>query len=58
MLLSLGENSRNPIEIETPEGGLCVPYLKDILNQAKLFIQPLESDICNEDTKPFISIEV
>ena len=41
-LLRLGENSRNLIEIETPEGGLSVTYLKDILNQAKLFVRPLQ----------------
>lgn len=57
-LLRLGENSRSLIEIETPEGGLTVPYLKDILNQAKLFVRPLQCDISEDDMRPFISKEV
>lgn len=53
-LLRLGANSRSLVEIETPDGGLTVPYLKDILNQAKLFIIPLQTDITDEVMKPFI----
>lgn len=57
-LLRLGENSRSLVEIETPESGLTVPYLKDILNQAKLYIRPLQIDITDEAMKPYRAVEV
>ena len=57
-LLRLSDNSRNLIEIATPDGGMSVPYLKDILNQAKLYIRPLQCDISEEDVKPFILSKV
>ena len=41
MLLRLNDNSHDLIEIEFPAKGMTVPYLKDILNQAKLFIRPM-----------------
>ena len=44
-LLRLAENSRDLVEIETPGGGFTVPYLKDIVRQAKLYIRPLQCDI-------------
>lgn len=40
-LVRLSDSSRNLIEIGTPDGGLSVPYLKDILDEAKLYIRPL-----------------
>ena len=48
-LLRLAENSHNMVEIEGPDGGMTVSFLKDILNQAKLYIRPLQKDIaCTE----------
>ena len=44
-LCRLSDNSVNLIEIEHPAKGLSVAYLKDILNQAKLYIRPLQCDI-------------
>lgn len=44
-LLRLNDNSHDLIEIEFPSKGMTVPYLKDILNQAKLFIRPLQKNI-------------
>ena len=44
-LCRLSDNSHSLIEIDYPAKGLSVPYLKDILNQAKLYIRPLQSDI-------------
>ena len=57
-LLRLGENSRALVEIEGPDSGLTARYLKDILNQAKLYIRPLQSDITEEDMKPYRVPEV
>ena len=37
-LLCLSENSRELVVIETQGGGLTVPYLRDIVQQAKLYI--------------------
>ena len=54
----LGENSRALVEIKGPDSGLTVRYLKDILNQAKLYIRPLQSDISEEDMKPYRASEV
>ena len=52
-LLRLAENSHSLVEIVGPEGGLTVPYLKDILNQAKLYIRPLQKDIQEEDMETY-----
>ena len=41
------------VEIEGPDSGMTVSYLKDILNQAKLYIRPLQKDISEEDMKPY-----
>ena len=49
-LLRLGGGSKGLIEIEGPDGGITVSYLKHILNQAKLYIRPLQCDI-SEDIK-------
>lgn len=54
-LLRLGENSHGLLEIEGPESGITVPFLKDVLNQAKLYIRPLQCDITEEAMKPFVS---
>jgi len=45
-LLRLSDSSSmDLIEIEHPAKGMSVRYLKDILNQAKLYIRPLQCDI-------------
>jgi len=54
-LLRLAENSRKLVVIETPDGGLTVPYLKDIVRQAKLYIRPLQCEILSDDVKPTIT---
>ena len=54
-LLRLAENSPKLVEIETPDGGLTVPYLKDIVRQAKLYIRPLQCEILSDDIKPTIT---
>ena len=54
-LLRLGENSHNLVEIEGPISGLTVPFLKDVLNHAKLYVRPLQSDITESDMTPYIS---
>ena len=36
------------MEVESPDSGLTVPSLKDILNQAKLYIISLKSYITDE----------
>ena len=46
-LLRLSGGS-NLAEIESPDVGITVPYLKDIVHQAKLFITPLQCDITDE----------
>ncbi len=51
-LLRCSDSSRILVEIETPEGGLTIPYLKDIVRQAKLYIRPLQCDIQASDVKP------
>ncbi len=57
-LLRLGSGSKALVEIEGPESGITVPYLKDILNQAKLYIRPLQSDISEEDVDNYITLKV
>ncbi len=49
--LRLGAGSKGLIEIEGPDTGITVPYSKDILNQAKLYVRPLQCDICDHDVK-------
>ena len=50
-LLRLAENSHTMVEIEGTDSGTSVHFLKDILNQAKLYIRPLQKDITQEDVK-------
>ena len=50
-LLRLAESSHTMVEIEGPDSGTSVHFLKDILNQAKLYIRPLQKDITQEDVK-------
>ena len=57
-LLRLGSGSKSLVEIEGPQTGITVPYLKDILNQAKLYIRPLQSDICEDDVDPYMGFKV
>lgn len=51
-LLRLAENSDSMVEIEGPDSGMTVSYFKDILNQAKLYIRPLQRSI-EEEMKPY-----
>ena len=37
-LMRVSENSRDLVAIEGPDGGVTVPFLKDILRQAKLYV--------------------
>ena len=57
-LLRLGSGSRSLMEIEGSESGVTVSYLKDILNQAKLYIRPLQCDITVEDMQPYLEHSV
>ena len=57
-LLRLGGGSKSLVEIEGPESGITVPYLRDILNQAKLYVRPLQCDISEEDVKEFLDPSV
>ena len=50
-LLWLAEYSHSMVEIDGPDCGITVPYIRDILNQAKLYIRPLEKDITEEDVQ-------
>ena len=51
-LLRLAENSHDLVEIEEPLDALIdVEYLKNILNNATLYIRPLQRDICSDDMK-------
>ena len=54
-LLRLAKNSHKLEEIETANGGLTVPYLKDIVRQAKLYIRPLQCEIEGDDVKPTVT---
>lgn len=44
-LMRVSENSRSLVAIEGPSGGVDVPFLRDILRQAKLYIRPLQCDL-------------
>ena len=58
-LLRLAENSHGLIEIESPlTGHISVKFLKAILNNATLYVRPLQRDICCEDMQQFYSVEV
>lgn len=57
-LLQLASNSHNFIEIDSPEGGTTVPFLRDVLNQAKLYIRPLQHTIDEEDMKKYSTCKV
>ena len=57
-LLRLGDNSHTMVEIDGPDGGISVHFLKGILNQAKLYIRPLQKDITDELMKPHLTAEV
>ena len=56
-IVDVAENSHSMGEIEGPDSGMTVSYLKDILDQAKLYIRPLQRDI-KEDMKPYSIPEV
>lgn len=49
--MRVSENSRDLVGIEGPDGGVTVPFLKDILRQAKLYVRPLQCDIPEEKLK-------
>ena len=57
-LLRIRENSHSMVEIEGPEHRPTVPYLKYILQQAKLYIRPLQKDITEEDMRSYSTIKV
>ena len=58
-LLRLAENSHNLVEIEDPLDVLIdVEYLKNILNNATLYIRPLQRDISPDDMKQLTLTEV
>lgn len=57
-LLRLSENSHSMVEIEGPDGGVTVHFLKDVLNQAKMYIRPLQKDITIHDMRPYLNTEV
>ena len=50
-LMGVSENSRDPVGIKGPDGGITVPFQRDILRQAKLYIRPLQCDIPDEKLK-------
>ena len=50
-LMGVSENSRDLVAIEGPDGGVTVPFHKDILRQAKLYIRPLQCDIPDKKLK-------
>lgn len=52
-LMRLAENSRVLIRIDAPSGGRTIPFLQDILRQAKLFLRPLQVDISLEEAKKY-----
>ncbi|XP_062514725.1 uncharacterized protein LOC134190287 [Corticium candelabrum] len=52
-LLCLAENSHHMVEIEEPDSGMTVPFLKDVVNQAKLYIRPLQREITKENMKKY-----
>ena len=49
--MGVSENSRDLVAIEGPDGGVTVPFHKDILRQAKLYIRPLQYDIPDKKLK-------
>ena len=58
-LLRLAENSHDLVEIEEPLDALIdVEYLKNILNNATLYVRPLQRDICPDDMKQIMLTEV
>ena len=52
-LLRLAEKSHSMVDLEGSDSRMTISYLKDILNQAKLYIRPLQKDITEEDMKPY-----
>jgi hypothetical protein len=50
-LLRTGENMKDLLELDSPDGGIDVNYLRNILRQAKLYIRPLQCDIPVDDMK-------
>ena len=49
--MKLAENSRELVSIDGPDGGMTIPFLKDILRQAKLYVRPLQMDITVKEAK-------
>ena len=52
--MRVSENSRSLVAIEGPTGGVDVPFLKDILRQAKLYVRPLQCDVPEKHLKMLI----
>jgi hypothetical protein len=53
-LMRVSENSRSLVAIEGPSGGVDVPFLRDILRQAKLYVRPLQCDVPEKHLKLLI----
>ena len=50
-LMRVSENSRDLVAIEGPDGDVTIPFLKDILRQAKLYVRPLQCNIPEDRLK-------
>ena len=50
-LMRLAENSQELVSIDSPDGGMTIPFLKDIPRQAKLYVRPLQMDITVKEAK-------
>ena len=58
-LLRLAENSHSFVEIEPPlSGHISVQFLKAILNNATMYVRPLQCSICYEDMKQLYPCQV
>ena len=44
-ILRPGEQSNTLMVVSPPPDGLTVPYLKDVVNQSKIYIRPSAEDI-------------
>ena len=44
-ILRPGEQSKTLMVVSPPQDGLTVPYLKDVVNQSKIYVRPSADDI-------------
>ena len=49
--MRLAENSWELVSIDDPDGGMTIPFLKDILHQAKHYVRSLQMDITVKEAK-------